>query len=193
MWRFESVHGFASVGNLYQKMHFAGSNLSWDPKRMKSCWARWNPSKLGWNLRRVASDEMKSATTLPAKRDFITKWFHPPQVDFSRRRRIKLKKAKSYDLAFFWWGMVDSDHRSQWQQIYSLPPLAAREIPHMMGHVVWPLELVIGVEPTTCWLQISCSAIEPHQHFIQFSSLVSAVRCCFLPALSRTLLLYHTG
>ena len=32
MWRFESVHGFASVGNLYQKMHFAGSNLSTDPK-----------------------------------------------------------------------------------------------------------------------------------------------------------------
>ena len=31
MWRFESVHGFASVGNLYQKMHFAGSNLSTDP------------------------------------------------------------------------------------------------------------------------------------------------------------------
>ena len=28
----ESVHGFASVGNLYQKMHFAGSNLSTDPK-----------------------------------------------------------------------------------------------------------------------------------------------------------------
>ena len=32
VWRFESVHGFASVGNLYQKMHFAGSNLSTDPK-----------------------------------------------------------------------------------------------------------------------------------------------------------------
>ena len=30
---------------------------------------------------------------------------------------------------FCWWGMVDSDHRSQWQQIYSLPPLAAREFP----------------------------------------------------------------
>ena len=26
------------------------------------------------------------------------------------------------------------------------------------------LELVIGVEPTTCWLQVSCSAIEPRQH-----------------------------
>ena len=35
MWRFESVHGFASVGNLYQKMHFAGSNLSTDPKWLK--------------------------------------------------------------------------------------------------------------------------------------------------------------
>ena len=32
MWRFESVHSFGSVGNLYQKMHFAGSNLSTDPK-----------------------------------------------------------------------------------------------------------------------------------------------------------------
>ena len=32
MWRFESVHGFASVGNLYQKMRFAGSNLSTDRK-----------------------------------------------------------------------------------------------------------------------------------------------------------------
>ena len=36
---------------------------------------------------------------------------------------------------------------------------------------LWPLgnspklmELVIGVEPTTCWLQISCSAVEPRQH-----------------------------
>ena len=25
------------------------------------------------------------------------------------------------------------------------------------------VELVNGVEPSTCWLQISCSAIEPHQ------------------------------
>ena len=41
-----------------------------------------------------------------------------------------------------WWGKVDSDHRSQRQQIYSLPPLATREIPHM--------ELVNGVEPSTC-------------------------------------------
>ena len=37
---------------------------------------------------------------------------------------------------------------------------------------LWPLgnsssvnmELAIGIEPTTCWLQISCSTVEPCQH-----------------------------
>ena len=32
MWRFESIHSFGAVGNLYQKTHFAGSNLSTDSK-----------------------------------------------------------------------------------------------------------------------------------------------------------------
>ena len=41
----------------------------------------------------------------------------------------------------FAWGKVDSNHRRRCQQIYSLSPLATRE---------FPLELVIGVEPTTC-------------------------------------------
>ena len=31
----------------------------------------------------------------------------------------------------FWWGKVDSNHRSYKQQIYSLSPLATREFPHM--------------------------------------------------------------
>ena len=30
-----------------------------------------------------------------------------------------------------WWGKVDSNHRSDKQQIYSLSPLATREFPHM--------------------------------------------------------------
>ena len=46
---------------------------------------------------------------------------------------------------------MDSNHRSRWRQIYSLFPLAARE-------PVRILELAIGIEPTTCWLQVSCSA-----------------------------------
>ena len=44
----------------------------------------------------------------------------------------------------FWWRRVDSNHRSETQQIYSLPPLATRELLHMK------LELVDGFEPPTC-------------------------------------------
>ena len=32
--------------------------------------------------------------------------------------------------SFCWWERVDSDHRSETQQIYSLPPLATRERSH---------------------------------------------------------------
>ena len=35
MWRFESIHGFGSVGNLYHKMHFAGSNPATGQKTPK--------------------------------------------------------------------------------------------------------------------------------------------------------------
>ena len=30
-----------------------------------------------------------------------------------------------------WWGRTDSNHRSETQQIYSLSPLATRELPHI--------------------------------------------------------------
>ena len=32
---------------------------------------------------------------------------------------------------FVWWGRTDSNHRSDTQQIYSLSPLATRELPHI--------------------------------------------------------------
>ena len=57
---------------------------------------------------------------------FISKIFHS-----FRKERISLKKTKSYDLVFFWWERVDSNHRSRRQQIYSLPPLATRELSHI--------------------------------------------------------------
>ena len=34
-------------------------------------------------------------------------------------------------LDFLWWGRTDSNHRSDTQQIYSLSPLATRELPHI--------------------------------------------------------------
>ena len=47
-----------------------------------------------------------------------------------------------------WWERVDSDHRSETQQIYSLPPLATREHSHI--NLKKKLELVDGLEPPTC-------------------------------------------
>ena len=38
----------------------------------------------------------------------------------------------------FWWERVDSNHRSEAQQIYSLPPLATRELSHIkLKSVKW--------------------------------------------------------
>ena len=41
------------------------------------------------------------------------------------------KKTSPLDWSFLWWGRTDSNHRSDTQQIYSLSPLATRELPHM--------------------------------------------------------------
>ena len=47
-----------------------------------------------------------------------------------------------------WWEKMDSNHRSETQQIYSLPPLATREHSHIK--LKKKLELVDGLEPPTC-------------------------------------------
>ena len=41
------------------------------------------------------------------------------------------KKNRHIRVCSFWWERVDSNHRSKTQQIYSLPPLAAREHSHI--------------------------------------------------------------
>ena len=58
--------------------------------------------------------------------------------------QFPIKKQKTCHIAslLFWWGMVDSNHRRHSQQIYSLSPLATREIPHM--NLSMPLSLGAG-------------------------------------------------
>ncbi len=51
---------------------------------------------------------------------------HPNKVTY----RDRTKKASQWD-AFSWWREMDSNHRSETQQIYSLPPLATREPLHI--------------------------------------------------------------
>ena len=68
------------------------------------------------------------------------------------------KRPDASHQVFFWWGKVDSNHRSETQQIYSLSPLATREFPHIHFSVRGVcMEPVDGLEPPTYWLQISCS------------------------------------
>ncbi len=43
----------------------------------------------------------------------------------------KSKRNSAPKLVRSWWGKVDSNHRSDTQQIYSLSPLATREFPHI--------------------------------------------------------------
>ena len=56
-------------------------------------------------------------------------------------------------VGFYWWGKVDSNHRSYKQQIYSLSPLATRELSHIEfqaeTHLRQKMELVDGLEPPT--------------------------------------------
>ena len=55
-----------------------------------------------------------------------------------------------------WWEKMDSNHRRRRQRIYSPPPLATRAFSHWF--FCKKMELMNGLEPLTCWLQISCSA-----------------------------------
>ena len=41
------------------------------------------------------------------------------------------KKSSTFVDDFLWWGRTDSNHRSDTQQIYSLSPLATRELPQI--------------------------------------------------------------
>ena len=46
------------------------------------------------------------------------------------------KTAILADSGYLWWGRTDSNHRSETQQIYSLSPLATRELPRICGYVL---------------------------------------------------------
>ena len=56
-------------------------------------------------------------------------------VRIHQRNSGKIEKYKKRDTSFevsrFWWELVDSNHRSIKQQIYSLSPLATRESSHI--------------------------------------------------------------
>ena len=50
-----------------------------------------------------------------------------PNPPLCHNNKTKATTSSAWLLLFCWWKRVDSDHRSETQQIYSLPPLATRE------------------------------------------------------------------
>ena len=62
-----------------------------------------------------------SLTAAPRHADVIEKNKKPKRCPNQDKVRISC----------FWWRRMDSNHRSRRQQIYSLPPLATRELLHM--------------------------------------------------------------
>ena len=63
------------------------------------------------------------------------------------------QKAPSVRMVLlFWWGMVDSNHRRHSQQIYSLSPLATREIPHIQFR---------SLEPVDGLVKSRCDSVKP--------------------------------
>ena len=87
---------------------------------------------------------------------------------------------------------MDSNHRSYKQQIYSLSPLATREIPHIHFRSLEPVD---GLEPPTCSLQVSCSsscAIPAYSRLFflvrQFKRLFQNISCCMSLYLSYIIL-----
>ena len=67
-----------------------------------------------------------------------------PFVQYHHLEIPDAKKCPADWRDIFWWRRVDSNHRSESQQIYSLPPLATRELLRMNL-----MELVDGLEPPT--------------------------------------------
>ena len=72
----------------------------------------------------------KIKVSIPSSRDRATVhrtvafYFSNPPPNAEKRPIRK-------DWSFFWWGRTDSNHRSETQQIYSLSPLATRELPRV--------------------------------------------------------------
>ena len=61
----------------------------------------------------------------------ITKRGYHRRSTAQKRHTRRYKKRPTYWRDVSWWRRVDSNHRSESQQIYSLPPLATRELLHV--------------------------------------------------------------
>ena len=90
-------------------------------------------------------------------------------------------------LATSWWRRVDSNHRSETQQIYSLPPLATRELLQVLGCWSWWTDS----NPRPADYKSAALPAELHQHIksavqqqVLFYQKVYTLSTCFSKKLS---------
>ena len=83
-----------------------------------------------WGMKiKVLTPSSRRQATVPRTVAF---WIFESALQPSKRTKRPIQKG----LVFLWWGRTDSNHRSETQQIYSLSPLATRELPHMQLSVL---------------------------------------------------------
>ena len=93
-----------------------------------------------WGMKiEVLTPSSRRQATVPRTVAF---WIFESALQPSKRTKRPIQKG----LVFLWWGRTDSNHRSETQQIYSLSPLATRELPHIQ---LARMEPVDGLEPPT--------------------------------------------
>ena len=85
-------------------------------------------------------------------------------------------------VSLFWWRRVDSNHRSETQQIYSLPPLATRELLHM--------ELVNGRSRLRVFMACSIAAAPFLAKNLSLTSFRNAKTLSGFESVSETHLIY---
>ena len=80
-----------------------------------------------WGMKiEVLTPSSRRQATVPRTVAF---WIFESALQPSKRTKRPIQKG----LVFLWWGRTDSNHRSETQQIYSLSPLATRELPQICG------------------------------------------------------------
>ena len=90
--------------------------------------------------------------------------------------RIKNFSANQTISGEAWWGMVDSNHRRRCQQIYSLSPLATREIPHIQFWSWWtdsnprPADYKSAALPAELYQHLSNEQVVYYQTSIRLST-----------------------
>ena len=132
-----------------EQFHFAQQNFTypmgkfhWKNNMLKSqrkaCVVKyplsrmWNYGKSHSEILRKTQCEIKFAHIREANTSLRSNITLRSKISLAQWANFTAKRALPKQCSFCWLGRTDSNHRSETQQIYSLSPLATRELPHIL-------------------------------------------------------------